>query len=109
MFHQDCCNNSRHVLPRNAERRPSRRISHYSSQSRIPCIHQGYQGRPGFVIQAIGNLYGFPPEGQNFSIEFDKCLEKEHPMGLQALLQVDSREEALSRIIPVYFIQIKSK
>jgi hypothetical protein len=35
---------------------------------------QGYQGRPGFVIQAIGNLYGFPPAGQNFSIEFDKCL-----------------------------------
>ena len=37
---------------------------------------QGYQGRPGFVIQAIGNLYGFPPAGQNFSIEFDKCIEE---------------------------------
>jgi hypothetical protein len=37
---------------------------------------QGYQRRPGFVVQAIGNLYGFPPAGQNFSIEFDKCLEE---------------------------------
>jgi hypothetical protein len=35
---------------------------------------QGYHGRPGFVIQAMGNLCGFPPAGQNFSIEFDKCL-----------------------------------
>jgi hypothetical protein len=35
---------------------------------------QGYQGRTGFVIQVRGNLYGFPPAGQNFSIEFDKCL-----------------------------------
>ena len=35
---------------------------------------QGYKRRPGFVVQAIGNLYGFPPAGQNFSIEFDKCL-----------------------------------
>lgn len=35
---------------------------------------QGYQRRPGFVVQAVGNLYGFPPAGQNFSIEFDKCL-----------------------------------
>ena len=33
-----------------------------------------YQARPGFVIKAIGNLYGFPPAVQNFSIEFDKCL-----------------------------------
>jgi Reverse transcriptase (RNA-dependent DNA polymerase) len=37
---------------------------------------QGYKRRPGFVVQAIGNLYGFPPVGQNFSIEFDKCLEE---------------------------------
>jgi hypothetical protein len=35
---------------------------------------QRYQGRSGFVIQAIGNLYSFPRAGQNFSIEFDKCL-----------------------------------
>jgi hypothetical protein len=35
---------------------------------------QGYQGRLGYVIKAIGNLNGFPPTGQNFSIEFDKCL-----------------------------------
>jgi hypothetical protein len=35
---------------------------------------QGYQGRPGNIIQAIGNSHGFPPAGQNFSIEFDKCL-----------------------------------
>ena len=35
---------------------------------------QGYEVPLGFCIQAIGNLYGFPPAGQNFSIEFDKCL-----------------------------------
>ena len=28
----------------------------------------------GYCIQAVGNLYGFPPAGQNFSIEFDKCV-----------------------------------
>ena len=27
-------------------------------------------------MAAIGNLYGFPPAGQNFSIEFDKCVIK---------------------------------
>lgn len=27
-------------------------------------------------IQAIGNLYGFPPAGQNFSKEFDKCVNE---------------------------------
>ena len=37
---------------------------------------QGYKHRPGFVVQAIGNLYSFPPAGQNFSLEFDKCLEE---------------------------------
>ena len=26
-------------------------------------------------MQAVGNLYDFPPAGQNFSIEFDKCVE----------------------------------
>ena len=30
---------SRHVLSRNAGRRPSRCISHLSSQPRLPCIH----------------------------------------------------------------------
>ena len=35
---------------------------------------QGYTCPPGFCIQAVGNLYGFPPAGQNFSKEFDKCL-----------------------------------
>jgi hypothetical protein len=35
---------------------------------------QGYRERPGFVIQAIGNLYGFPPAGQNFSLQLDKGL-----------------------------------
>lgn len=25
-------------------------------------------------LQAIGNLYGFPPAGQKFSIEFDKVI-----------------------------------
>ena len=27
-------------------------------------------------LQAVGNLYGFPLAGQNFSIEFDKCVEE---------------------------------
>ena len=35
---------------------------------------EGYTVPSGFCIQAIGNLYGFPPAGQNFSIEFDKCV-----------------------------------
>jgi hypothetical protein len=35
---------------------------------------QGYQGRLGYVIKAVGNLNGFPPTEQNFHIEFDKCL-----------------------------------
>jgi hypothetical protein len=26
------------------------------------------------VIQAVGNIYGAPPAGQNFSKEFDKCM-----------------------------------
>ena len=33
-----------------------------------------YNVPEGFCIQAVGNLYGFPPAGQNFSKEFDKCL-----------------------------------
>ena len=37
---------------------------------------QGYTVPPGMCIQAIGNLYGFPPAGQNFSIEFDKCVKE---------------------------------
>ena len=35
---------------------------------------QGYTCPPGFCFQAVGNLYGFPPAGQNFSVEFDKCI-----------------------------------
>jgi hypothetical protein len=35
---------------------------------------QGYSVPKGMCIQAVGNLYGFPPAGQNFSIEFDKCV-----------------------------------
>ena len=27
-------------------------------------------------IQAVGNLYGFPPAGQNFPLEFDKCVKE---------------------------------
>ena len=27
-------------------------------------------------IQAVGNLYGFPPAGQKFRIEFDKCVKE---------------------------------
>jgi Reverse transcriptase (RNA-dependent DNA polymerase) len=37
---------------------------------------QGYDVPPGHCIQAIGNLYGFPPAGQNFSKEFDKCVHE---------------------------------
>ena len=36
----------------------------------------GYNIAPGMCIQAVGNLYGFPPAGQNFSKEFDKCLRE---------------------------------
>jgi hypothetical protein len=37
---------------------------------------QGYDVPPGQCIQAVGNLYGFPPAGQNFSKEFDKCVKE---------------------------------
>ena len=37
---------------------------------------QGYNIPKGMCMQAIGNLYGFPPAGQNFSIEFDKYLKE---------------------------------
>jgi hypothetical protein len=39
---------------------------------------QGYEDQvpPGKCIQAIGNLYGFPPAGQNFSKEFDKVIHE---------------------------------
>jgi hypothetical protein len=37
---------------------------------------QGYQIAEGMCIRAVGNLYGFPPAGQNFSKEFDKCLRE---------------------------------
>ena len=36
----------------------------------------GYKIQDGHCIQAVGNLYGFPPAGQNFSKEFDKCLRE---------------------------------
>ena len=39
-------------------------------------VPQGYAIAPGMCIQAIGNLYGFPPAGQNFSKEFDKCVHE---------------------------------
>ena len=32
------------------------------------------EAEEGLCIQAVGNLYGFPLAGQDFSIEFDKCL-----------------------------------
>ena len=35
---------------------------------------KGMEVEDGYCIQAVGNLYGFPPAGQNFSIEFDKCV-----------------------------------
>jgi Reverse transcriptase (RNA-dependent DNA polymerase) len=34
---------------------------------------QGYHISEGCVMQAVGNLHGFPPAGQNFSKQFDKC------------------------------------
>jgi hypothetical protein len=37
---------------------------------------EGYHVEEGDCIQAVGNLYGFPPAGQNFSIEFDKCVKE---------------------------------
>ena len=37
---------------------------------------QGYTIPKGKCIQAVGNLYGFPPAGQNFSKEFDKCVNE---------------------------------
>ena len=37
---------------------------------------QGYNIKHGYCIQAVGNLYGFPPAGQNFSKEFDKCVRE---------------------------------
>ena len=39
---------------------------------------QGYEDYvpAGQCIQAIGNLYGFPPAGQNFSKEFDKVIHE---------------------------------
>ena len=37
---------------------------------------QGYTISKGMCIQAVGNLYGFPPAGQNFSKEFDKCVHE---------------------------------
>ena len=35
---------------------------------------KGMEVEEGYCIQAVGNLYGSPPAGQNFSIEFDKCV-----------------------------------
>jgi hypothetical protein len=39
---------------------------------------QGYEDQvpQGMCIQAVGNLYGFPPAGQNFSKEFDKVIHE---------------------------------
>lgn len=37
---------------------------------------QGYTIPEGMCMQAVGNLYGFPPAGQNFSLEFDKCVKE---------------------------------
>ena len=35
---------------------------------------EGMEVEDGYCIQAVGNFYGFSPAGQNFSIEFDKCV-----------------------------------
>ena len=37
---------------------------------------QGCTVDPGNFIHAVGNLYGFPPAGQNLSKEFDKRVTK---------------------------------
>ena len=37
---------------------------------------QGYTIPEGMCMQALGNLYGFPPAGQNLSIEFEKCVKE---------------------------------
>ena len=37
---------------------------------------QGYKIRPGYVIKAVGNFYGFPPSGKNFSKAFDICIRE---------------------------------
>jgi hypothetical protein len=37
---------------------------------------EGYVIGPDQGIKAVGNLYGAPPAGQNFSIEFDKCFKE---------------------------------
>ena len=35
---------------------------------------RGIEVPPGMCIQAVGNLYGFPPAGKNY--EFDACVKK---------------------------------
>jgi hypothetical protein len=35
---------------------------------------QGYAIGNGICIRAVSNLYDFPPAGQNFLKEFDKCV-----------------------------------
>ena len=35
---------------------------------------QGYKIKDGEVIEAVGNIYGAPTAGQNFSKEFDRCV-----------------------------------
>lgn len=37
---------------------------------------QGYTIKPNQVIEAVGNIYGAPPAGQNFSLEFDRCMKE---------------------------------
>ena len=37
---------------------------------------EGIEVPPGMCIQAVSNSNGFPSAGQNFSIEFDKCVKK---------------------------------
>jgi hypothetical protein len=37
---------------------------------------EGYAIGPDQVIKAVGNVYGAPSAGQNFSIKFDKCVKE---------------------------------
>ena len=55
------------------------RFSGRKGHWRLRSVHQdskvyGSQRGALYLVQAVGNLYGHPPAGQNFSIAFDKCV-----------------------------------
>ena len=59
-----------------AGRGSCRSIPCHTSQPRHIKTPHGYQIQDDHCIQAVGNLYGYPPAGQNFSKDFDKCLRE---------------------------------